>query len=107
LTSTANGDMYIIRLNNVTSFLPEEIPSAAALLLYPNPANEMITIQWDSVLPGALVTVLDALGREVMRTTFTGAGGVLPVDGLADGNYVLNVLNGDGLYRSQRFTVQH
>ena len=65
--------------------------AAAGLALYPNPAHSAATLL--GALPGAVVTVYDALGRPVTSATADASGTAAPVlpNGLATGVYVVRV----------------
>ncbi|MGI4875038.1 MAG: T9SS type A sorting domain-containing protein [Janthinobacterium lividum] len=67
---------------------------------YPNPATG--SVQLSGLPTGAQVSLLDALGRTVRRTTST----TLPLGGLAPGLYLLQVSGTPEPYQSQRLTVE-
>jgi hypothetical protein len=72
------------------------------LNLWPNPANESITVE-----PGVTglfeLQILDATGREVFRTSINGRT-VVPTSALSNGNYILR-LTGTGAVATERFSV--
>ena len=60
--------------------------AATGLSLYPNPAHGAATLT--GALPAATVTVLDALGRVVIRAT-ADASGTAALGGLAQGLHLM------------------
>ena len=62
--------------------------AAAGMVLFPNPATTSATLT--GALPGAGVTVLDALGRTMSSALGDATGtAVLPLQGLPSGVYVV------------------
>jgi len=98
--------VFVAALDPFTG-VEELAPQAGALLLYPNPANDLLRIRFDEdVTPGATVECLDALGRSVMRAPFTGQEPI-SVSGLADGLYTLRLLDRSGtLLGTGRLAIQ-
>jgi Secretion system C-terminal sorting domain len=78
-----------------------EIPGIDRLLLFPNPANERLTLRVDASTAQALrIDVLDATGRTVLlpvqRTFSGGAVEELTISELAPGTYHVRVSNATG-----------
>lgn len=61
---------------------------AQGIQLFPNPANDVLSIQSSSSLTGEY-TLYDASGREVLRGTFTGTKTSVDVRNIAPGTYTL------------------
>jgi len=87
----------------------EENELASGLKVYPNPANEMISLSGVINVPGTIwMTVVDASGREVMKETLnTGSGAMvrnLNVSMLGSGIYTMQLFNGE-IREAVRFTI--
>lgn len=67
------------------------VAEAAGVTLSPNPASSFFTLA--GLESGSTVTLIDACGREVMRTTATGIMLNVSVDGFAKGVYFVRIAN--------------
>ncbi|HCK22808.1 MAG TPA: hypothetical protein DHW15_11810 [Bacteroidetes bacterium] len=82
------------------------------ITLYPNPANELVMVNINTVSDVQLtLTVSDMLGRQVINPIISSFGSngqsiAIPVQVLAEGYYMLNIL-GDGVRETVRFAVMH
>lgn len=85
----------------------EQPAGEEVLLLYPNPAQELITIATPLHMPKGkhTVRILDAMGRQVMERTVSDAKMQLDVRGLAPGTYVVQLTAGAEM-RYARFIRQ-
>lgn len=70
---------------------------AQGLLIYPNPANEVLVVELPRSNAGD-IQVLNALGQEVIRGFVSGNKAELNTTSLAEGVYVLNIRQGDHTY---------
>jgi hypothetical protein len=91
----------------------EESASNRYFSLYPNPANESVSISLKSTGRGELpelIEVMDATGRLVLRMDAAGMneGGrlILPVKELASGSYQVSLITAKGRY-TRPFVVAH
>ena len=66
-----------------------DVTASKTLALYPNPASTSVTLT--GMENGAVVTLLDFSGREVMRRSTTGDRMNISLDGLAKGAYFVRV----------------
>jgi hypothetical protein len=107
LTSSGNGEVYIIRLNNISTGLVEAAGPSEAFQLFPNPATDRITLRSGQDLYGAVITVFETTGRAVFQERITGPEVVIEMGALPDGTYILQVINREHVRTSQRFVVQH
>lgn len=71
-----------------------DIASFDAIEVYPNPASNIINIKMDNVYKGTTATLHDAMGRVVSSIEVTNNHTTIPVDGLTQGVYLLNLKNG-------------
>ncbi len=74
--------------------------SELAFNLYPNPAQDNVTIESQNVLPGTLVQIHNSTGSLLISRQSIGAGeGRLTIelsDHLASGLYFVSVINAEG-----------
>ncbi|MBK9176047.1 MAG: T9SS type A sorting domain-containing protein [Flavobacteriales bacterium] len=78
--------------------------------LYPNPTADKLNIDYVGMADGAVaITVLDAMGREVLATRQSIIEGPmtfgLPLPDLSNGLYVLRIQDRDRLHQ-QRFIIE-
>jgi serine protease AprX len=77
----------------------------ASLAIYPNPANDKITINISEALDGALMTMYDLQGREVAKNILTLQNNTVDVQNLSSGIYLINVSKG-GATKTQKIIVE-
>jgi len=80
--------------------------SATSFVTYPNPANDMLTIELEATNSRTEYSLLDAAGRVVLNDVATNDRVVLNTRDLSNGVYLLTVRNNSNV-RSQRVAVQH
>ncbi len=92
-------DLWLISGNNITTSVSELGRDRAQLILYPNPAEDILHWRIPDFAPRQRARVLDALGR----TVFTGDAkdGNIDIHGLSPGGYVLELSAGDTVLRSR------
>lgn len=73
---------------------------------YPNPANDLLTIELDAVNGRTEYSLIDPAGRVVMNNVATSDRVQMTTTGLSNGVYLLTVRNSNGVY-SARVAVQH
>jgi hypothetical protein len=71
------------------------------LLVYPNPATEVLNLQWESTSESAQIVIRDISGRMILSER--GSNGFYQVDitGLSSGNYIIELVSGDYVVRSK------
>jgi hypothetical protein len=81
--------------------------TTGGLNLFPNPAKDRITLEWDGVVSGLMrISIVDLSGRTVKQMTRPGANRMtLPVNDLARGIYLLKAETGNAA-RVVRFVVE-
>ncbi|MBK7946572.1 MAG: T9SS type A sorting domain-containing protein [Flavobacteriales bacterium] len=97
----SSGGTAVLRFNGDlnTSSIAEEI-NAFALRVFPNPANEMLRVEWPGEARIERVVVRDASGRVVpsnARITLSAA--CIELAGMASGPYFVEVVVGDRMLR--------
>ena len=79
------------------------LQSAPGVRVYPNPANEQVTIEG---APAGPIAVMDLQGRTILASSTNGAARVqLDIASLAPGSYLLRASNGTGAMLG-RFTKE-
>lgn len=89
-------DITFFDLGNVG--MSEQVPTTASV--YPNPANDVVTVELPNASTAAVVSLLDATGRSVMQVRSmeqrgTHARTQLNMSGLPSGLYFVRILDGD------------
>ena len=77
--------------------------------LYPNPATESVTVKVNGLAGTVSLTLVDAMGREVMRQQLDNqqaACTVLDVSKLTRGVYFLRLVDANGLGTVRKLTVR-
>ena len=68
-----------------------------ALRLFPNPANQSVTVAWNGAADG-LIVLCDMQGKTLRKQSFAGAEqATIPLDGLAQGTYFVKRLAVNGM----------
>lgn len=63
--------------------------------LFPNPATDVLNLQWDHSQGPMRVSIIDALGKEVMNDELVGTSATLNISTLDQGVYLLSILVGE------------
>lgn len=85
----------------VTTIFVNVIPSGivdaenSQLKVYPNPADEILNIQWQSDFEPAQLQLMDATGRIVVSKRATQSLEQLDLHGIPSGYYMLNIIGAD------------
>jgi hypothetical protein len=79
----------------------ETFSAHTELRVYPNPANDMVTVQWDGSERSSFAALIDMTGREVQHwpALHHTDSELLQLDGIADGQYVLHLKFEEGYSR--------
>lgn len=94
-------DISNVNFTIATSQGLNNVLASESVQVYPNPATSVLNISLAGTLRGLITAQLtDAQGRIVRRQEFTkdAAGHIqpIPLEGLAAGNYLLNIITGNG-----------
>jgi hypothetical protein len=89
-----------VQPSGTTSYSPV-VTSPCDLLLFPNPASDHIMVR--VARAGALVQVVDAIGRLVRVFEIQGTEARIPLDGLAAGYYAVRLMDEDELLADRVF----
>ena len=84
-------NISIVESNAITNY--SEI--APNIYTYPNPASENITILFENLETAAEYQLFDLFGRNLMNGTITEEETLLNISGLANGIYILKVMDGN------------
>lgn len=85
----------------------ENIAPHTGLKIYPNPANDWMTIEIPTQNQSYQVQVVDISGREIYQGQNSGNTHSIPVKELPEGMYLVNVSFSDGTTNTQRFVVKY
>lgn len=105
------GMLMSIQVNNLSTFkLAGTEPTTAALLVYPNPAKEQITVQWSGAASTATAVQLYDLEGKLLQAwqaqNFKGmAQQQLQLSNHAAGSYLLRVIFADGSTRQEKIVI--
>jgi hypothetical protein len=91
--SYSNGNAFAIRLLTGKASLDESANSS--FRVYPNPANEEITIKSSSVLNDATISVIDLNGKELKSLKLSGMESKVDTTDLISGVYFVRVSTGN------------
>jgi len=77
-------------------FVPTAIKENAesAINVFPNPAHDFITIQYEKENSNAMVELLDIFGRTILRQELSESNTTINTNGLAKGTYLLRIIDG-------------
>ncbi len=95
-TSAYGNNLYVDNINMAASSLSDN--EVSTLQVYPNPATDVLNVNFDAKGGNYTITVNDLTGRVASTTVITDANGTqaiaVPVSTLANGNYLVTVSNG-------------
>jgi len=114
-TATADGIYYsIVTLANCPSDTSNKITIAGtavqhinntqAVELYPNPANDIITIRIDGHNATVKVDIYDVVGKLAVSAAISSTKIAMPVSGLANGTYIA-IIEADGRLTRKKLVV--
>ncbi|HQV40362.1 MAG TPA: T9SS type A sorting domain-containing protein [Flavobacteriales bacterium] len=112
LVSGTSGDLFgaDFAVARYTSGLADGILEAAApldIVVFPNPATERISVQHTSTTGTVALEVIDTEGRVVLQHSINATQRIeLDVRALADGRYVLHLIDGKARYAGSFVKVQ-
>ena len=76
--------------------LSTEIYSLDQITVFPNPADNYITIKSDYNLEDAIISLFDLNGRRVLNYKNSSNNNIVDISSLSDGEYVLRVILSEG-----------
>ncbi len=83
--------------------IPFEVAQSNGLILFPNPALNILTIQTDESFDGQVVNIYNTLGQEVLRTSVNN--NKINIESLQNGSYIIKLESKQGTY-VQKFMVE-
>ena len=75
--------------------LSSEIYSLDQITVFPNPADDYITIKSNYSLEDAIISMFDLNGRRVLNYKNEADNGIINVSGLSAGEYILRIINSE------------
>jgi hypothetical protein len=82
-----------------------QIAAPASVMVFPNPARNVITIRTGSTYAGGMLNISDVSGKLVLTAPLRGEEQTLDVSGLAPGNYILRLGENSGLRTARMFAI--
>lgn len=82
------------------STLVSERGHSDALVLFPNPARDAVSLQCDRSRPGDLILLRDALGRVIRAARSTGERTMIDLTGVSGTLFTVQILSADGRSRA-------
>ena len=76
--------------------LSTEIYSLDQITVFPNPADNYITIKSDYNLEDAIISLFDLNGRRVLNYKNSSNNNIVDISSLSDGEYVLRIILSEG-----------
>lgn len=83
----------------------QAVELAASMKLFPNPANNNVTIEFDGELENAQINIFDVMGKQVFSDNLTNNSYTLQVDTFSPGIYLVVLQNGSKHF-TQRLIVK-
>ena len=77
-----------------------------SITLFPNPAHTTVFIKTDNDAIGGRIEVIDAIGRKCVNASLLGSTFILPVNTLAQGVYLVNVIKPSGVTATKKLLVE-
>ena len=75
--------------------LSSEIYSLDQITVFPNPADDYITVKSNHNLDDAIISMFDLNGRRVLNYKNESDDGIINISGLSAGEYVLRIITSD------------
>ena len=75
--------------------LSSEIYSLDQITVFPNPADDYITVKSNHNLDDAIISMFDLNGRRVLNYKNESDDGIINVSGLSAGEYILRIITSD------------
>jgi photosystem II stability/assembly factor-like uncharacterized protein len=95
-----------LTIQHPTGLAEPDPAHATRLQLYPNPAQQRVTVAFGGAQPGRTVRLLDVLGRTVLLAPAASATTDVSLLHIAPGSYWLQARTADGHTTAQRLIVQ-
>jgi len=101
-------DLHIITVEDTTTGVNDQ-ENETALLVYPNPARDQVTVRLLNAQSPQTVTatIYDCLGRPVRTLDIPAEGTIAETGSLASGTYYLRLKDNNGLPLTRKITVLH
>lgn len=97
-TKTSPGPFYFINISPVGINEPNQ---ANKVNVFPNPATDIVTIEFEENREIKRIKLINSAGQEILNESSFGFTHQVDVSSLANGNYIIEIISGDELIRSQ------
>ncbi len=86
----------------------QDLPGAKSTeaLLYPNPARDVVAIEFSMAYAAANLEILNISGQRIFTTQLTANRQKIDISGIAPGTYVYRIYNKQGLDESGKLVVE-
>ncbi len=86
-------DYCLVVKDSVNSNLAINGLEKNSLKIYPNPAKEIINIDWNNFIEGSSISIVDVVGRELINTILESKSSNIDVSVFSTGTYIYKVIN--------------
>jgi hypothetical protein len=94
--------------SDITAIIPIAGNSSAGIELYPNPSTNDVTVKINNQVTSEIKYEIVAADGKVIKTgTTTQNTFGFSANNFADGVYILNITDNNGIHGAQRFEVMH
>jgi len=98
--------MYIVKmdslgLGNYTSPVENYIINNNEFLIYPNPANDIVCIEFENNKTNYGIEIFDISGRQVLKRFSYDYQNYINIDNLKNGLYMVRIIHGNNSYQSK------
>lgn len=77
------------------------------ITIYPNPATDNITIDWNNINGKKSIQIYNSIGQEVISTTTANNNTYIDISNLPNSIYIINLSIDDIMYKSQKFIKEY
>jgi hypothetical protein len=86
--------------------ITENVSSDISFYLFPNPANDLVTIKYLAKNKNAFIVISNILGEEIVTVKSTSQNTIIPIGNLSDGVYFVSIRNKNQT-SSKKLIIQH
>jgi len=110
ISQLLNRDVLFIKTNSegIITGTNQDLPGvqSSEVLLYPNPASDMVAIEYSMAYTGASLEIINISGQKVFATQLTANRQGVDISGIPPGTYVYRIFNKQGLDESGKLVVE-
>ena len=106
-TNASGSSTAITQTVSVNTCTGLEELTSAQISIYPNPANDFITISIDNAIEQITIKLVDILGKEIISTFSQKSKSQLNLSGITNGIYSLKIIDSKGNSFTKLIVVSH